>query len=450
LGLRYTEDKKSDNGGKAHVTAGYWSNAGQWNDPGTPDFYYESWGLLGVPRGSAAAAWADLGKDSSGAIIPRYVDGTNYGPNRFFQSNYIDATDGTNSPTFADRVSGDDNSYEAEWDKFTYKVGFDYDISNSAFVYGYVATGFKAGGFGDQVDLCGGHCTIRQTNAFDYDPEENLTFEIGYKQSTRLFGGPLNIIVTAFASDYTNLQQTTWAEVTPAGTIFADARRVVPDENDPDTFTIEDVEVPNSVGTLVTTNIAEATINGLEIEFDWRPYRNGRVFGWISYLDAEIGNLPSVDSWFCAERALLGLTPCPPENPDVVAGDPPAPQRTTNFKGNRLPWSPEFSLAINFEHNWWVADGVRVSPYVSVNWHSEIFFQNNNFDEGAFHSGQKETLTADVAIRFIDENKALAVEFFVRNITDELKRSWIDGGPGYTRASFYPPRHWGIKLNKRF
>jgi outer membrane receptor protein involved in Fe transport len=36
------------------------------------------------------------------------------------------------------------------------------------------------------------------------------------------------------------------------------------------------------------------------------------------------------------------------------------------------------------------------------------------------------------------------------NATDALVRSWGDAGPGYLKASFFPPRTYGLKLRKDF
>jgi outer membrane receptor protein involved in Fe transport len=50
----------------------------------------------------------------------------------------------------------------------------------------------------------------------------------------------------------------------------------------------------------------------------------------------------------------------------------------------------------------------------------------------------------------INEEGRWAVEAYVRNVTDELVRGWADRGPGYMRASFNKPRHYGVKFNMAF
>ena len=128
----------------------------------------------------------------------------------------------------------------------------------------------------------------------------------------------------------------------------------------------ESVNSGRDIGTLLTTNIAEAEISGIELEFDWAAWEGGRIFGWVSYLNAEITNLPGADDgWFCFERAYLGLTPCPAEDPTQVRGDNSF-RRPTSFTGNKLPWSPR---VVHNDHGraqlvrWQVSDQpIRLGP----------------------------------------------------------------------------------------
>ena len=79
-----------------------------------------------------------------------------------------------------------------------------------------------------------------------------------------------------------------------------------------------------------------------------------------------------------------------------------------------------------------------------------MFFDKSNFDEGALHSGQAAAATGSIALRLINEQDRWAFEAYVRNVTNELVRGWADRGPGFQRASFYKPRHYGLKFNMAF
>ena len=79
-----------------------------------------------------------------------------------------------------------------------------------------------------------------------------------------------------------------------------------------------------------------------------------------------------------------------------------------------------------------------------------MFFNDGNFDEGPFHSGQEAYTSVNASLRFINEENQWAVELYSYNLTDELIRSWSDPGPGYLKANFFPPRTYGVKFRKDF
>ena len=106
----------------------------------------------------------------------------------FYQSNNLTNEMGSLAQDFPKRIPGTDNSFDADYSKGTWRIGADYQLNEEWFLYGYVATGFKAGGFGDKVDVC----ECGEFTAFPYDPEENTTLELGFK--ARLLDGKLNLL----------------------------------------------------------------------------------------------------------------------------------------------------------------------------------------------------------------------------------------------------------------
>ena len=425
-GIRHTNDQKEDRNGSNYVTTGFnQPNVGLYD----PDFAtggqfdYLGWTFIGINPTSEIS------------------DGK--GP---YQSDALTLEDGTLGAGFLERLQRSDNSHKGSWDSVTWKLGVDFLLNDDIFFYGYAATGFKSGGFGDAVDIC--DCNI--VTAFDYEPEENLTYELGVKSSW--LDGELNVIASIFYSDNQDLQQTFYAIVTsngeeiavPAG--YNDAEnRTAPCSNGEGLCVVVD----RDIGTLLTDNIAEAVNYGAEIEFDWYAWPGGRVNGWVAYLDSEITEYEGyTDNWYCLERALFGLSPCAEPDPNNL-DDGGNPLRTGDIEGNALPWSPKWSVTVNVEHNFHFGE-LRLSPYLSVHWQDVIYFDNSNFDEGPFHSGQPAYATADFALRLINETDAWGAEFYVRNITNEHIRTWGDRGPGFMRATFAKPRHFGLKFNKVF
>ena len=394
VGYRQTWDTKSDKGGSNHSTIGYWVNPGLYDPTGS--FWFEAWGLIGIdPTWSSNPA--------------------------FYQADKLTDAMGSLAEDFIDRVPGTDNTYEADWNKGTWRLGFDYLIDNNTFLYGYAASGFKSGGFGDKVDVC----ECGEITAFPYDPEEVTTYELGLKRE--LLDGDLRLMATAFMNDYNDMQRTSWVIVG------------------------ESIHSGLDIGTLLTTNLAEADIMGVEIELDWsEPWQGGRIFGWLSFLNAEISNLEDgSDGLFCFERAYLGLKLCPAEDLSQPL-DAGGFRRPVDLSGNKLPWSPSWSLSATLEHNEWVQGGWIISPAITANWQAEMFFNDVNYDDGPFHAGQEAVLTFNGNLKFINENHGYAIVVFGYNLTDKLVRSWADPGPGYWRANFFPPRSVGIRASKAF
>ncbi len=394
VGYRQTWDEKYDRGGSNHQTIGYWVNPGAYDPAGS--FWYESWGLIGVVPG-----WA-----SNPA---------------FHQADVLTNAMGSHAEDFTTRIPGTDNTYQADWGQGTWRVGFDYLISNDLFAYGYIASGFKAGGFGDKVDIC----ECGEVTAFPYDPEEVITYELGLKGEA--LDGNLRLLANVFFNDYSDMQRTSWVIVG------------------------ESIHSGNDIGTLLTTNLAEAGIFGAEFEWDWaEPWPGGRFHGWVSYLNAEIDKLEDgEDGLFCFERAYMGLTPCPPQDPTQLRGDNTL-RRPTDLSGNKLPWSPEWSFSATVDHTWWLGNGWVVGPSLTWNWQAEMFFNDNNYTDGPFHAGQKAVSSFNANFRIINEVQGWALVLFGHNLSDELMRSWADPGPGYWRANFFPPRTYGVRFSKGF
>ena len=394
FGYRHTWDEKQDVGGKTIISHGYWTNPNTYC--GNPDdcFWFESYDFVG------GINLASVDGDGNFTFAPA-VD--------FYQSDDLGMNDGIYNPNFLDIPANADNSYAAEWDAGTYKLGFDYIVNDDLFVYGSVASGFKAGGFGDNVDR-GDGVFIN----FPYEPEDNTTFELGFKAS--LLGGDLKLLGNAFVSEYENMQRTMFG------------------------FVGYDEQNGNAIYTLMTKNLAETTIQGIELEFDWNAWENGRVYGWVAGLDAPQpgGAEDFADGYLCTERALLGQDPC------AAAGD-------HNLDGKNLMWSPEVSATVNIEHTFYPASGWFVRPSLSVSHVGEMFFNETNYAVAPFHSGQEATTTANAAVTLVNETEAWGLEFYVFNLTDELiKTDSFAGNAGYVRAMYAPPRAFGIRFQKDF
>ena len=141
-----------------------------------------------------------------------------------------------------------DFSGSETFDAFTPRLALSYKLTDDSNLYGSVSQGFKGGSFDPRGQTTAapdldGDGTVSEQEVFDFmqfDPEEVLSYEVGYKASQ--FGGRLNYNLAVFYNEYTDIQ--------------------VPGSVGVDT----DGDGVNDTFTGVTTNAGEATIWGVEFE----------------------------------------------------------------------------------------------------------------------------------------------------------------------------------------
>lgn len=145
------------------------------------------------------------------------------------------------------------------WNKLTWRLQADWEVDDNTFVYGYVATGFRSGGF-----------NLGAATTEDVDvvaPEELTAYEVGYKKS--LNNGKTNLSLAAFYYDYTDLQ--VLSAVSEGG-----------------------------ITTAAFDNAAEATVMGLEAELQTLITEDLIVSASYSYINSEYDSYTAVDSIACA------------------------------------------------------------------------------------------------------------------------------------------------------
>jgi iron complex outermembrane receptor protein len=128
------------------------------------------------------------------------------------------------------------------------RVGLDYRPNNDLLIYGYVANGFKSGGFvGDFV--------FDQIAYEPYDSEEVVAWEAGFKST--LLDSTMQLNGAVFYYDYQDMQTLVPVD-TPAGTVFPLA------------------------------NADQASVAGLELELQWLPLQGLELRAGLGYLDHEL------------------------------------------------------------------------------------------------------------------------------------------------------------------
>lgn len=143
-------------------------------------------------------------------------------------------------------IAGTDDSISE--DNLSGRIGLDYRPDADWLIYGYVANGFKSGGFiGDFV--------FDQVVYEPYDSEEVTSYEIGFKGT--LLDSTMQLNGAVFYYDYKDMQ-TLVPLNTPAGTVFPLA------------------------------NADQASVLGAEIEVQWLPVQGLSLRGGLGYLDHEL------------------------------------------------------------------------------------------------------------------------------------------------------------------
>ena len=260
------------------------------------------------------------------------------------------------------------------FEKFSWKGAVEYDLSPNSMLYASVATGYKAGGVGDD----GGNGAVGDARFFR--PETNINYEAGIR--SKLFDNTLSLNLTAFWTDYKDLQIQT-----------------VTGNNPPKT---------------IATNAGKSRSRGLELEYIWAPTPADRISGYLSYLDAKFRDFPGID---------------------------PTTNLPTNFAGNRLPSAPEFSGRIAYSHIFDLGDAGRITPTVQLQYQTSSYVLFDN----AIPSRAPAYSRSNLIVRYETVDKHFSLEAYVINIEDKQVVSSVLPILGVSLASYNPPRTFGIR-----
>lgn len=255
--------------------------------------------------------------------------------------------------------------------KFTntsWKLGIDHDLSKAVMLYATAATGYKAGGFNDQK------------SAGSYQPEHLTSYEAGVK--ARLLDNQLQLTANYFHYDYQDLQLTSIVCAT------AD---------------------PASCGSR-TTNAANATVDGAEVEGKLRIGENGML------------------------RANLSLTEAKFKSYKPNAG--------TDWSGQHLDRAPSNVLGLAYTHHF-PTDSGEVSATLASR-HSGAYLISDpsagiRYQQPAFHK-------SDLVLGYTPNHGNYSLQLFAKNLEDRITiESRVPG-------SFFisDPRTFGMRASYTF
>lgn len=348
---------------------------------------------------------------------------------------------------------GSDNSNKGSWDNHDYRIGLDYDFNDTTMIYASVATGFKAGGIGDVFDWTDELTGEYFRYATSYDPEEVTTYEIGAK--SRLLDNKLHLQATYFFQDYDNMQYSS------VGTVgYRNRQDPVYDEDGNPTFDddgnpiLEWKQKPEVA--YYTQNVPSSEIQGIEVEFEWQAWENGKISGYATWTDTEIVEDWNT-KWDFDARYFFGI--------DYDSSvDPENELLNTNLKGNELAMTPDYTFNLNVEHYFDLGEYGALIPWVNFHWEDEAYLTIWNVDK---HTDDMDFVVADEDIHYSDDKRdsylminanlrynapeeVWYAEAFVQNATDESVQYWSNASQGFNQGTYSSPRYYGIRVGYNF
>jgi iron complex outermembrane receptor protein len=430
IGARYSDETKEDKGGRTYICNIANECAADVIPPDLVDNSEGQFPMIGFSR-----------EDLAGV------------PTNFFED-----------PSLYPDVNANDN--KGSWDHDDWRVGLDYQKNENTLLYAYLATGFKAGGIGDvfegtvvdgDFDEDGRPIVVSHEEVIlrtAYDPEEVTTLELGYKQ--RLLDGDLELRAAYFYSDYENMQYASVGSLawTENYQLLADVNG---DPIDADSDGRPDfgwVGRPLVIA-YFTQNVPGAQIQGLELEYDWRPWPGGRIHGYASWLDTEISD-DWITKWDYDPRSYFGID-------FTQAADSSNERLRVNLKGNDLAVSPPIKLHMTLDHAFFLeALDTSIVPWVTAHWEADSYLTIWNVDK---HTDDMDFVILDEDIRYTDDKREAwsmvhagirfyhgnwMAELYGYNLTDEVVQWWGGAAEQVPRGSMSMPRTYGFRIGYRF
>lgn len=271
----------------------------------------------------------------------------------------------------------------------TGKVALEWTPNGDNLIYGFVARGYKPGGF--------------NTATQGFDPETVLDYEVGWKST--LLDGHLRTQIGAFWNDYNGFQ----------------------------------IDLLNPLtGTVQTQNIANSTLRGFEAQAQARLYGWGLDMGF-AYVDSKLGHATFVNT-----RALPPGTNLPQCAPGTSPGAPPicfdyGPYLTT-ATGRSMLYSPKVTLNAGVDYSIVVGKGTlrpRLN-YAYIDQQYTTLLYSPITDRLPSHG----LLSAQLAYSL--EN--WMVEAYGTNLADKV---YVSGQSGNNQF-FGAPREYGVRVSVKF
>lgn len=291
--------------------------------------------------------------------------------------------------TIGFRILADEIESYSNW---TWRAALDWDFSDQTFFYVSFETGFKSGGF------------FFSNDSQTFEPEHLDAYTLGSKN--RFLDDRLQIDVEVFHWRYDDQQ---------ISTITQDSRGAT---------------------NLVTLNVGNATMNGVEIESQWLMTDATRLRVDVQYLDA------TYDDFLYSRPLGAGppITGC--------AVTPDAAGFQVDCSGKRAPYAPEWTANLAAEHAFPLRNNARIVAGARLHYQSETL-TGLEFTPLEY---QDDYASLGVSIRYSTSEDRFYVAAFCNNLTDEtvLANSFQPPFSSFVVGALRPPRLYGVRVGARF
>ena len=272
----------------------------------------------------------------------------------------------------------------------TGKLALNWTFNSDNLLYGFVARGYKAGGF-NSVDN-------------EFDPEHVWNYEAGWKST--LFDGRMRTQTAVFWMDYSDFQ-------------------------------LDRIDI--TTGQSGLANVTDGTVKGFELNVQGQFDAIGFDLGY-SYVDSELGNFMYVNTRVINDPQLYPSCELVPNGvPGVTCTDYSNAVMISN--GTSMLFSPEHTFNAGIDYTYFLKNGMTLRPRINYSYIGDQWI-NLNYDPGLDllkgHELWSATLTLD-AFKW-------RVEAYCNNLLDE---EYV-AGQFITTESYGRPREIGVRLTYRF
>ncbi len=260
-------------------------------------------------------------------------------------------------------------------------LSLQFDATDNLMTYINLSQGFKAGGFDFE-------------SGAQFEEETVDAIEVGFK--SLLLDGSLELNVALFDSQFEDLQVAAW----------------------------------NGVA-FVTSNAAEATTQGAEIDFRWQLSESLQLTGALALLNGEYDSFPAAVCG-AAQQVQWGIDTG--LNPNTCQQD---------LSGKPLQFAPDYAGSLNLQHYQDLSNGMDLVTTLGVEF-SDAYFTALDLDP---ISEQDSYARLNARVQLSQGDK-WSVSLVGKNLTEEKVTTWVNDVP-FFRGAFFgsidPPRSFGLQ-----